>query len=208
MCLLFLFFFTEGKEQPMEVLEVKRLEKKADFRISFKHLMVNEGFYSNHPLDKGRETYCGISRVFYPKWQGWKYIDEYKRHHKINWNDSIPVPLLSWHVTDHYLDIWLEEKFCDLKDQEIADYLFDFRINSPYANNITRKTLNEVDSLKLPEVGLMDSTTIAAINSCDRNRFMLTLLGNRAEFYTDIVIKNKSQIIFLKHWITRTKIKA
>jgi len=207
--LLFLFSFIENKEQTVAVesCPTETKETKADFRVALKNLMSHEGFYVNHPVDRGKETYCGISRVFSPQWKGWEYVDKYKRAHKLVWNDSIPEPMLDWLVKDHYLDIWIGEKYYDLEDQEIANYLFDFRVNSPYANNIIRRSLNEMDS-NIPLAGIMDSTTVKTINNCDKNKFMLLLLGNRAQFYCNIVIRDKSQLIFLGHWITRTKIKA
>ncbi len=39
-------------------------------------LMEGEGERTNREFDPGGDTYSGISRVYWPKWEGWKYLDQ------------------------------------------------------------------------------------------------------------------------------------
>ena len=50
----------------------------ADFKRAFEHTMKIEGGYANDPDDAGKETYRGISRRYFPDWEGWSYIDAAK----------------------------------------------------------------------------------------------------------------------------------
>jgi len=45
------------------------------FNTSLLFVLKREGGYANNPRDKGGETFKGISRRFWPKWEGWKLID-------------------------------------------------------------------------------------------------------------------------------------
>jgi lysozyme family protein len=50
-----------------------------DFDIAFEKTMGNEGLgvLTNDHLDKGGQTYSGISRVYWPNWEGWKLVDKW-----------------------------------------------------------------------------------------------------------------------------------
>ena len=50
----------------------------ADFEVANKLTRKNEGNYSNNKNDKGKETYGGRSRRYFPDWEGWKIIDSMK----------------------------------------------------------------------------------------------------------------------------------
>lgn len=54
----------------------------AEFEIAYAPLKQFEGGYDDDPDDRGGETYAGIARNFFPKWAGWKIIDQIKRSHK------------------------------------------------------------------------------------------------------------------------------
>jgi lysozyme family protein len=36
------------------------------------------GILSDNKIDPGGKTYSGISRVYWPDWEGWAYVDEFK----------------------------------------------------------------------------------------------------------------------------------
>lgn len=46
------------------------------FDTAFDRTMIHEGGYSFDKIDPGGETYCGISRVYWPGWSGWQVIDQ------------------------------------------------------------------------------------------------------------------------------------
>ena len=48
------------------------------YALAFANTMRQEGGYCDVIGDKGGETYRGISRVFWPSWEGWKLVDDWK----------------------------------------------------------------------------------------------------------------------------------
>lgn len=47
----------------------------ADFKTAYDITSGLEGGYVNDTNDLGQETYKGISRRFWPHWDGWQHID-------------------------------------------------------------------------------------------------------------------------------------
>lgn len=45
------------------------------FNAALRRIDAFEGEVSNHPFDPGGFTYRGISRHYYPNWEGWIYLD-------------------------------------------------------------------------------------------------------------------------------------
>lgn len=98
----------------------------ADFEKAFEITMGHEGFYSNDPNDKGLETYMGISRRWFPDWSGWKLIDTVSDKKMI----QIECPSIMNHVRSFYRsEFWNRVKGDQIKEQFIADELFDTVIN-------------------------------------------------------------------------------
>lgn len=48
------------------------------YTLAFAKTMKHEAGYADVIGDKGGETYRGISRVFWPTWEGWKLVDDWK----------------------------------------------------------------------------------------------------------------------------------
>lgn len=211
--LLFLLVFgamTTGDEHPivypqtLKSLVVEELEPlKAQFLPAYSILRSWEQNYCNHPQDRGKETYAGISRRFHPKWEGWKTIDnwKYKNKTKPEWNQEFPEVQL--YVLSFYLDIWYNEGFDQINRQDVANLIFDARINSPrFINTIQYILIKEGYVLK--EDGRLGPETINAINKLeDVEAFLNRLKANRRVFYYNIVKNNPSQEVFLKEWLRR-----
>ena len=47
-----------------------------NFRRALAFTLSWEGGWSNNSTDPGRETYCGISRRYWPDWPGWWWVDD------------------------------------------------------------------------------------------------------------------------------------
>lgn len=56
--------------------------KNDAFLNAYNKTMEHEGTYSNYRIDPGGETYKGISRVYWPDWEGWPIIDKAKKNGK------------------------------------------------------------------------------------------------------------------------------
>lgn len=100
----------------------------ADFKISYSKTKQFEGGYAHVDGDTGEETYAGISRKWFPKWEGWAVVDKHK-------------PLTNnQHIKDSNLDKCLEDfykkEFWDkingdaIPLQKMADEQFDMAVNA------------------------------------------------------------------------------
>lgn len=178
-------------------------KQKASFLIAYKMIQDHEGGYANITNDFGGETYRGISRKYADDWHGWSHVDQYKRINGTpKWNHYFN-DITDWHVTDFYVGIWVNEGFCDLESQLLANYLFDFRIHSPrYAVRTIQQLLNEnnhqfeLDNKMKPEI-------IEALNKSDAQVFLNELRGKRIDLYKRFIHNNPSQKKFLSHWLKR-----
>jgi lysozyme family protein len=182
---------------------ISSVVKRADFTESLSYLLNHEGYYVNHPDDRGKETYCGISRRFNPNWYGWRYVDSYKDTVQIKWNTRIPQ-LDHW-VLDYYLNLWVKEYFYLIDNQDVANYLFDFRVNGTTGVRIIQKSLNDL-GCNVKVNNTMSKQMIEKVNSLDPKDVLCAVKNRRTLFYKSIAKKDTSQKKFLKHWLKRSEL--
>lgn len=103
----------------------------ANFDIAFKKIMRAEGTYSNHPDDRGGETYKGIARNFHKEWKGWKTIDIYKKKFPDRFASKLDkVDELQDAVKTFYkVNFWNILELDKCGSQKIANELFDDSVN-------------------------------------------------------------------------------
>ncbi|WDF45238.1 glycosyl hydrolase 108 family protein [Chryseobacterium sp. KACC 21268] len=134
----------------------------ADFKIAYKKTNANEGGWNHVKGDTGGETYCGIARNHWPDWKGWPIVDAFKKKNGIKHGQKINDPELERLKMEFY-----KTKFWDVvggdktEDQNTADTLYDFGVNSGQSRSI--QNIQEV--LGLPKTGKITSELIKAINN-------------------------------------------
>lgn len=103
----------------------------ADFGFEFEKVILAEGGYSNHPDDKGGETYLGISRKNNPDWEGWKYVDAAKVDKFNDMNTKLKNnPYVLQCAKELYKDrYWDVMQLDTINSQDIAHQLFDTAVN-------------------------------------------------------------------------------
>jgi len=187
----------------------------AKFDIAEKITGRNEGLYANNPADSGGETYAGIARNYWPKWEGWKYIDKYKADYaKLNkpmqekyslakWINSSakvtsePVGLL---ISSFYkTNFWDVNKLDQINDQQIANTVYDFGVNSgtPRAAKFLQQTLG------LEQDGKIGPKTLAAVNSIPPKITHTKYNALREAAYKSWAKNDQAQ--FLRSWLSRLK---
>lgn len=115
----------------------------ANFKIAWAITSKIEAGYSNNSKDKGKETWRGVTRVFWPKWEGWKNVDAAKA--KLGLTDTVDAspkvikPLNdllfadvalnalvdSFYKTNYWDTIGLDQE----QSQLIANKVFDIAVN-------------------------------------------------------------------------------
>lgn len=110
--------------------------------------------------------YCGIQRKFFPKWEGWNYID----------NQELPSNEM---VNDFYnMYFWAKIRGDEIVNQELAELIFLFSIT-----NGKRKALDKLDRvLGTSSGGIMNSFIIQKINSADIKFLFMYLYSELCEF--------------------------
>lgn len=167
-------------------------------------LLKSEGGYSKLPLDKGGETYAGITKKNYPTWGGWAIINKLD----LNQGEVIKDAKLDKLISDFYKQNYWNVLKCDSFKQAIAFNLCDFAINSGIVT--AAKGLQQVVNSLLPTGattlvvdGKIGNLTIKAANSLDEKKLNDALLLYRANYYKKIVENNPTQNVFLAGWLAR-----
>lgn len=176
----------------------------ANFQIAEQITGRNEGGYANNPADTGGETYAGIARNHWPKWEGWKEIDFIKSKYgksasTINKYAESNLSIIK-SISDFYKkNFWDVLRLDQFVDQQLANSVYDFAVNS--GTNRSAKFIQQ--SAKVNDDGIIGKQSLHAINSADRKVIYYDFNKRRETFYKSIAKGNQAQ--FLKSWLSRLK---
>lgn len=165
----------------------------ANFAEAQPHIIRNEGGYVNDPHDSGGETYRGITRKNFPKWEGWSIVDANKPMHR---GQIIDSGILAMNVNQFYKsEFWDKMQGDALKNQALATYIYDFKVTS--GGNAV-KVLQRL--LGIPDTGNLGPITLAAVNGYTGDLLTLYHLA-RIKYYTEIGVGKNS--VFVRGWLNR-----
>lgn len=168
----------------------------ADFKKALKIVLDNEGGYSNRQDDKGGETYCGISRVNNPNWTGWPIVDKHKplkRYQKITGEPALDAAIEAIYKVAYWNKVWGE----NIKDQKIAEMMFDWFVTSGYH---AVEAIQRIVDVR-PD-GVMGTRTVTGINNYPGN-LKEAYKQARIQFYKNIAKRTPAQAVNLEGWLTR-----
>ena len=170
----------------------------AEFESAFRATIWREGGYANDLSDRGGETYCGISRKFWPKWDGWPLIDAVKAKNPLDIDQALSENRTVSHSVAMFYkaNFW---KYDGVTDQPIAEKLFDMAVNmgSEQAHRYIQRIVEVVLD------GKFGPRTLAAINAVDPHRLLFELRVISATHYVDIMLRDSSQQKFKNGWLRR-----
>lgn len=186
----------------------------ANFDQAHSKTSGNEGGWAHNPADKGGETYRGVAREFWPKWQGWQGIDAAKKRllptppygtrEYRNWvahfNDLLAsAPLLQKYVDEFYEAIfWDAYRLGEIENQEVADWIYDHAVNAG-ARGI--KWAQEAAGVKTD--GVVGPATLKAINGAVPVNLLREMEDVAAFYRLDRAEDDATQIQFLPSWLRR-----
>lgn len=201
----------------------------ANFEIAYRETIRSEGGYSNHPSDRGCETWRGIARNMWPKWEGWMLIDEIKANcgtslhtlrNALEMDDELKFKVRNFYKTNFWDRLSVE----GLSDR-IAAEIYDTAVNQGRRTAIKyfQQALNMLNDNQrhysdIVADGVMGSKTLhayieymnTAVKIKGRNEDLNTkvllkaLNGLQFERYKAIVDDNPGQEAFFYGWIQRT----
>jgi len=197
-----------------------------NFKQAYQKTSQFEGGYSNDTSDKGGETYKGISRRYWPDWEGWKIIDIYKTKYagkELNRELAKNIGLQGSVQQFYYENYWLTMQ-CDSFDLQVASELFDTAVNQGKwkAASYLQKALNKLnrnrkdypDIMVDGKIGLQTKRVYEAyINTkrfVSRNEVKLIawlikwLNYYQLKEYDIITTKNPYQEIYIPGWTERS----
>jgi lysozyme family protein len=173
---------------------------------------LNEGGYANNPNDKGKETFAGIARKFWPTWAGWAIIDIIKKNrgtdadtiNRFATADPRMRPLI---VAFYKTNFWDTNKLDQITDQQLAETIYDFGVNHGVngAAETLQNAYNDIlpyNALKLGVDGDIGNKTLMAVNS--KNPIMLhTSYNAHRRFQYKKWAEEPDQGQFLNGWLKR-----
>lgn len=171
----------------------------------------HEGGYSNHPADKGGETYRGIARLKNPHWLGWTVIDKYKQAGKLSDENLAADTALQNLVLSFYKsEYWDKFKGDDINSSKTAIELFDIAVNMGVSTAVrflqqSINILNKNGKLwpEINEDGIMGPNTLQITNQCPEVSLLKCLNGLQFIRYWNLCTKDKSQEVFMHGWLYR-----
>lgn len=177
----------------------------AKFEIAEAITGRNEGGYANNPADTGGETYAGIARNYWPKWEGWKIIDSFKQSGlktatQINNAAKVTRTPLHLLISQFYKqNFWDVNKLDHFNDQQLANTVYDFGVNSGTgrAAKFLQQTVGAIQD------GKIGPQTLTLLNRLEPKTTHDGFNGAREIFYRSIATGNQAQ--FLKSWLSRLK---
>ena len=183
----------------------------AEFLCALHKTLKHEGGYSNHELDRGGETWRGISRNAHPNWPGWAFIDAQISRRRplveLDDNDALEQLVEAFYLENYWRPLQLDQ----VADQEIADELFDSAVNCGTfrAAKWLQGALNLVagsEALKLD--GKIGPRTLGLLGSClpkYARAILVALNGFQFDHYVQLVQGNPTQRVFLRGWLNRVR---
>ncbi len=181
------------------------------FEIAFaKTVLGHEGAYSDHPADRGGETFYGIARRRHQGWEGWPILDSYSLAEKqaLTLDDDLELAEL---VTEFYhACFWQPLNLSAIKSAKLTSELFDSAVNVGVnrAGRWLQRAINLIDTdARLAFDGVIGPATLAALERVYHRHgdaALLKLLNlQQGQHYIRLVDRDPSQAIFLRGWLTR-----
>lgn len=160
----------------------------ADFWTSLEKTLSFEGGVSDNPNDKGGYTYKGITVKTFRKYYG---TDKWRNDLR-----AITDEQLEHIYRDGYWDRIMGDR---IQSQSVAEFLFDFAVNSGAKEAVRNLQL----ILGTSADGIMGEITLGALNGADaRETFEALKMARKRHYRAIAAIRPKNQV-FLKGWLKR-----
>ncbi len=194
----------------------------ASFDIAYAPLKDFEGGFDNDPDDRGGETYAGIARNFFPRWQGWKIIDQIKKSNA--GKKAISAACKKDHLLQDYVRGWYKTNWFDALGigelpQALANEIFEQGVNMGKAGSgkkvqIICNAYNYLSGAKklfvdLKVDGAIGPKTLAALkiiltNKANAESLVHALNCMQGAHYLELAAKKFSQRKYVAGWMKRT----
>jgi len=171
----------------------------ADFKLAYDLMIAHEGGYVNDQDDPGGETYKGVARKIFSKWDGWVKIDILKRQAGFPANLD-KDPELQETVSDFY-EVQFWNRICGslISEQAVANSIFDFAVNAGVGTSASLAQM----VVESPADGVIGPNTIEKINAFNPDHFLAAFTVAKIARYIGIVKKRPTSRKYFFGWICR-----
>lgn len=170
-----------------------------DYDLAYSYIVSNEGGFSNHPKDMGGATKSGISLSFLKQMfsNGSLWVD-LNKDNVIDENDII---LLSEEQIKNIYKVQFWNPVSKLFPFKLAVKVFDAGVNIGVRQAIIllQRLLNVVAD------GIIGNITLSALKKYTPDNIIKNYVDSLVDFYQKLVLKNPSQSVFLKGWLSRAR---
>jgi lysozyme family protein len=172
----------------------------SEFKLAFELMIAHEGGYVNDPDDPGGETYKGVARKIFSKWEGWTKIDMLKRQSGFPANLDRD-PQLQEDVKDFFRVNFWDKLNCDqIATQKMAESIFDFGVNAGVA---TSAALAQLVVGEDPD-GVLGKNTVARLNVFEPEHFLAAFTVAKIARYVSICKKRPTSRKYFYGWVLRS----
>ena len=171
----------------------------ADFNNAFQLMIAHEGGYVNDPDDPGGETYKGVARKIYSKWDGWSKIDLLKKQAGFPANLDKDAELQQDIAHFYQITFWDKMKGDQLTNQDVANSIFDFGVNAGMGTSISLAQL----VVGADSDGVIGTNSIESINNFNPEHFKAAFTVAKIARYVNIVKKRPTSRKYLYGWVLR-----
>lgn len=173
------------------------------FEDILSNTLAHEGGYVDDPVDRGGETYKGISRVFHSDWRGWAIID-HKKENKCadDWDEVFEDDQrLQNLVYEFYRDEFWEPSRAEELPGYLRGFYFDMCVNhgQSRAVKVLQEAINET-GYDIAIDGVIGQQTLNHAPYVE----LKEVVRERLFFYNEIIQNDPKQIKFRKGWYNRT----
>ena len=188
----------------------------AQFSISYRKTSGHEGGYSNHPADRGGETYRGIARNRWQSWEGWPIIDRLRNESDFPGNIDYDPDIQNLVLKFYHDNFWTTIQGDSIPVQTVADELYDTAVNmgTVQAVKFLQQSLNvlnrnQKDYLDVGVDGKIGQQTFGALSAYSGKNPIELLLKVMNLYqgckYLDLMA-DPTQETFARGWLNRVEI--
>lgn len=168
-------------------------------------ILRQESDYANVSGDLGGETYRGITRKNFPKWDGWKIVDENKplKNGQIIDNEELESNVMDFYYDNFYAPMKIDR----IENILISGHLLCHGVNAGIKTSVKllQKAINIACNIQISVDGVIGNTTLKYVNSDKQNDIAKAFIEQRNQYYRNLISKNPSQRKFLNGWLNRVK---